>query len=86
MVNNRPPGPFLPAPAQLRAARAALGLSVEACAKQSGLGVNTIRRAEAGGLEAVTGANAARLVETLERLGVTFLAADEQGPGLRFRA
>lgn len=83
MVNNRPHGFFPPTAAQLAAARAGVGLSVQALADLSGLGVNTIRRAEAGGAGVVTRINAERLVQTLEELGVTFLTADANGPGVR---
>jgi len=81
----RPRGQFLPTPAQLLAARAAVGLSVQALAQASGLGVNTIRRAEAGGAAVLTTVNAERLIATLNGLGVVFLEPDEDGPGLRFR-
>lgn len=67
------------------AARAAAGLSVKALSERSGLGVNTIRRAEADGIQVLTTVNAERLVSVLEALGVTFLEADENGPGVRFR-
>ena len=83
MVNIRPYGSFSPTGSQLAAARAAAGLSVQALAERSGLGVNTIRRAEAGGASVLTSANAARLTETLHGLGITFLAADADGPGIR---
>jgi len=84
MVNNRPHGYFLPTIVQLVAARAGLGLSAQALATEAGLGANTVRRAEAGGMQVLTPANAERLVATLEALGVTFLTADASGPGLRF--
>lgn len=86
MVNRHPDGIFSPTANLLVAARAALGLSADALSKEARLGVNTIRRAEAGGLNVLTPANAERLVATLEGLGVVFLAADETGaPGLRVR-
>lgn len=84
MVNRQPDGFFAPTKAMIIAARAGLGLSASALAKEAQLGVNTVRRAEAGGLEVLTPSNAARLVETLERLGIVFLAPDDRGaPGLR---
>lgn len=85
MVNNRPHEQFLPTGAQLAAARAAVGLSVQALAERTGLGVNTVRRAEAGGAAAVTIVNAERLVAGLEALGIAFLEPDSNGPGLRIR-
>lgn len=84
MVNTSPHGYFLPTASQLLAARAGLKLSVEGLASAAGLGVNTVRRAEAGGAGVLTPANAERLVMTLEGLGITFLEADEAGPGVRF--
>ena len=84
MVNTRPHGYCSPTGRQLMAARAAAGLSANELAAEAKLGVNTIRRAEAGGASVLTAANAERLVATLERLGVTFLDPDETGrPGLR---
>lgn len=84
MVNTRPHGYFLPTAAQLLAARAGLKLSVEGLAAAAGLGVNTVRRAETGGAGVLTPANADRLVMTLEGLGITFLEANDAGPGVRF--
>jgi transcriptional regulator with XRE-family HTH domain len=81
----RPHGIFSPTAEQLVAARAAVGLTVQGLAEKTGLGVNTIRRAEAGGAEVLTQVNADRLVAVLESLGVTFLEPDNAGPGLRFR-
>lgn len=81
----RPYGQKSPTSAQLAGARAAVGLSVAALAERSGLGINTIRRAEASGAEVLTAVNAARLVQTFEELGVIFLEADSYGPGLRIR-
>ncbi len=83
MVNNRPHEQFSPTGAQLAAARAATGLSVQALAERTGLGVNTVRRAEAGGAKVLTTVNAERLVAGLQALGITFLTPDADGPGLR---
>jgi cytoskeletal protein RodZ len=69
----------------MRAARAWLGLSLQALATEAMLGVSTVQRAENDGLEALTPANAQRLIETFSRLGVRFLDADADGPGLRIR-
>lgn len=85
VVNIRPHGNFLPTAEQLAAARAATGLSVQALAEQTGLGVNTVRRAEAGGAGVLTAVNAERLVAGLQALGITFLRADADGPGVRIR-
>lgn len=86
MVNIRSHGSFLPTSDQLVAARAATGLSVQALAEHTGLGVNTVRRAEAGGAEVITPVNADRLVAGLKALGITFLEADADGPGIRIKA
>ncbi|WP_052516736.1 helix-turn-helix domain-containing protein [Brevundimonas abyssalis] len=86
MVNMRPHGIFSPTAQQLTAARAATGLSIQKLAEATGLGVNTIRRAEAGGAQVLTPVNAQRLVEVLQGLGVTFLEADANGPGVRIRS
>ncbi len=85
MVNIRPRGIFLPTAEQLTAGRAATGLSVQALAEQTGLGVNTVRRAEAGGASVLTAVNAERLVAGLQALGISFLEADADGPGVRIR-
>lgn len=86
MVNKNPHGYFSPTPGQLRAARAALDISVQVLAERASLGVNTIRRAETDSSVTLTRANAERLVQILQDLGVTFLEADADGPGLRVRA
>lgn len=84
MVNSLSPGGISPTARQLRAARAGLDLSITALAKEAGLGVNTVARAEKGGAKSLIPANAGLLKATLERLGVTFLADDGHGPGVRF--
>lgn len=86
MVNIRPHEQKSPSRAQLRAARAALDLTVKALAAEAMLGVSTVRRAEDDGLQVLTAANAQRLLDTFERLGVLFLEADQDGPGLRVRS
>lgn len=60
-------------------------MSVSELAERTGLALNTIRRAEAtNGEPAITGANAALLVATLEGAGVVFISADDEvGPGVR---
>jgi transcriptional regulator with XRE-family HTH domain len=69
---------------QIQAARSLLGLSAQDLAALSKLSRGTIQRAE---LESapVTAANFERIVETLERLGITFLASNAEGPGVRLR-
>lgn len=72
--------------AQVRAARGLLNISVTQLAEKTGLGMNTIRRAEASNASVkLTEANATLLKSTLERLGVVFIDADDLGPGVRLR-
>lgn len=72
---------------QLRAARGLLNLSVKELAEQTGLAVNTIRRAEAGNdVARIRGANASLLRTTLEGYGVVFIEPENAfGPGVRLR-
>lgn len=86
MVNQPANGRRAPTPAQLRAARSALGLSLPDLAALSGLGLSTLKRAEKAGLSVVTPANADRIVATLEGRGIVFLDDDGSGVGLRFPA
>lgn len=72
-------------PAQIRMARAGLGISVRVLADRAGVAESTIQRFEAGrgGMQAGT---LARLEEALIRSGVEFIAPDEErGPGVRLR-
>ena len=73
--------------AQLRAARGLLNLSVAELAEQTGLAVNTIRRAESTNeVSGITDANMRLLRGTLETEGVVFLDANELGPGVRLKS
>lgn len=71
--------------AQIRGARALLGLTAMQLAAEAQLGVNTIRRAEAvDGPTSLTAANGVQLKEAFRRLGALFIPADEEGgPGVR---
>jgi len=60
-----------PAPDQLRAARALLGLEQRAVARDAGISVATLRRVEAGVAPDDT---ARRVAEALHRAGVRFIA------------
>ena len=72
--------------AQLRGARGLLNLSVTELAEMSGLGLNTIRRAEAtNGVSALTTANMKTLMTVLEGAGIVFIPGDHLGPGVRLR-
>lgn len=70
-------------PAQIRMARAALGISVRVLAERAKVADSTIHRFEAnkGGMQANT---LDRLQVALEEQGVIFVAADAAGgPGVR---
>lgn len=71
--------------AQMRAARALLGISAEKLADETKLGVATIRRAELkDGDVGMTVVNIERVIETFERLGVKLLAEmGNEGIGVR---
>jgi transcriptional regulator with XRE-family HTH domain len=71
--------------AQLRAARALVGVSGEELAKRTCLALSTIRRAEGKeGPVNLTRANARAIVVALESLGVEFLGGDpKHGSGVR---
>lgn len=72
-------------PAQIRMARAALGMSVKDLSQAAGVAESTILRFETqkGGLQTAT---LGRLQAALEAGGVIFLSADAGGgPGIRLR-
>jgi transcriptional regulator with XRE-family HTH domain len=72
--------------AQLRAARALLRWSAEDLARQSALGVTTIRRAELTENEtSLTVANDQAVRRVLEAAGVEFIDENGGGPGVRLR-
>lgn len=73
-------------PAQIRMARAALGISVRELAERSQVADSTIHRFESnkGGMQTGT---LDRIQAALEAEGVMFLAADAGGgPGVRLKA
>jgi ribosome-binding protein aMBF1 (putative translation factor) len=72
--------------AQIRAARALLRWSAEDLARESSLGVTTIRRAElAEGETSMTTANDSAVRRTLEAAGVEFIDENGGGPGVRLK-
>ena len=72
--------------AQIRAARALIRWSAEDLARESALGVTTIRRAELAESEtSMTTANDLAVRRTLEAAGVRFIDEDGDGPGVRLR-
>jgi hypothetical protein len=69
-------------PAQLRAGRALLGLSQAELAGRACLSIHTVKRAEGDG---ALGVSEAAIRVTLENQGVIFIAAGDEGPGVRLR-
>ena len=71
---------------QIRAARALLRWSAEDLARESALGLNTIKRAElAEDKTSLTVANDLAVRRALEAAGVEFIDDDGGGPGVRLR-
>jgi hypothetical protein len=72
--------------AQIRAARALLRWSAEDLARESSLGVTTIRRAElAEGETSMTTVNDSAVRRTMEAAGVEFIDENGGGPGVRLK-
>ncbi len=71
---------------QIRAARGLLRWSAEDLARESALGLATIRRAEGmDGLTSLTAANELAVRRALETAGVEFIEENGGGPGVRLR-
>jgi hypothetical protein len=72
--------------AQIRAARALIRWSAEDLARESSVGVTTIRRAELTDVEtSMTAANDLAVRRALEVAGVEFLDENGGGPGVRLQ-
>ena len=73
--------------AQIRAARALIRWSAEDLARESALGVATIRRAELRDNETkLTAANDLAIRRALEAAGVEFIdGSEKEGPGVRLK-
>ena len=72
--------------AQIRAARALLRWRAQDLARESAVGVATIRRAElVDGTTSMTAANDASIRRVLENAGVEFIDENGGGPGVRLR-
>jgi hypothetical protein len=72
--------------AQIRAARALLRWSAADLARESALGVNTVRRAEVAEEEtSLTAANELAIRRALEAAGVDFIEGNGGGPGVRLK-
>ena len=71
---------------QIRAARALLRWSAEDLARDSAVGITTIRRAELAEAEtSLTAANDRAIKHALENAGVEFIDENGGGPGVRLR-
>ncbi len=71
---------------QLRAARNALGWSIEYLAESSSISVRTIiRYEEVDGVPPNRSGNLQKLRVTLEAAGIEFIGTPEDGPGIRIR-
>ena len=71
----------------LRAARNALGWSIETLAARSGVSVRTIIRYEAtDDVPATRGGNLEALVGTMEAAGIEFIEAEDGAPGIVIRS
>lgn len=68
-------------PAQIRAARAMLDLTIEGLSQESGIAALLILQIESGSGYDATPADHAALRRALERLGLIFLESGEAGPG-----
>jgi hypothetical protein len=72
--------------AQIRAARALLRWSAQDLARQSALGVNTVRRAEVAEERiAITAANNLAIRRAFEAAGIEFIDENGGGPGVRLK-
>lgn len=71
---------------QIRAARALVRWSAEDLARESGVGLSTIRRIEAAeGVPSASARNLAALQTALEAAGVAFIPRNGGGVGVRMR-
>jgi transcriptional regulator with XRE-family HTH domain len=68
-------------PAQIRAARAMLDLTIERLSQESGIAALLILQIESGNGYEAKPADHVALRQALERLGVMFLESGESGPG-----
>lgn len=73
--------------AQIRAARGALGWSVQTLAKNSGVGFRTLTRFErSDGVPPSRTGTLRDVQKCLETAGVQFIGSPDNWPGIRFRA
>ncbi len=67
----------------MKMARAALGWGVRDLAARAGVAANTISRYE-NGTDSLSG-TLLKIQRTFEQEGIIFIAADNEGPGVRLR-
>jgi len=73
--------------AQVKAARALLGLNQSELAKKTGLGIATVKRLELSSKLRGAATTLWKVQTALEEAGIEFLpASEESGPGVRLRA
>jgi transcriptional regulator with XRE-family HTH domain len=85
-TGQKPRGKSRLASAQIRAGRALVRWTVTDLARETALGVNTIRRAENSDAQTgLTAANESAIRTALETAGVVFIEEDGGGPGVRLR-
>jgi transcriptional regulator with XRE-family HTH domain len=73
-------------PAQIRAARALLGISAQQLARLADVGSATVQRYEAGGgAQQRARDTLAKIQRALEREGVEFIGDPEASPGVRLK-
>ena len=73
-------------PAQIRAARAAIGWSASDLARQSGLSLRTVSSVEVGdNNDTVRKSSLLALKSALESAGIEFIGTPDDGPGIRVR-
>jgi transcriptional regulator with XRE-family HTH domain len=84
LVNALDSADFRPSGALLRAARAAAALSVQELAEKSGVGANTIRRAETEGAQRLNRSTWSALQATYAALGASFVPEAGGAAGLRW--
>lgn len=69
---------------QLRAARNALGWSLESLAERSGISIRTlIRYEDVDEIPPTRSGNLEKVVETLEAAGIEFIGSPDDRPGIR---
>jgi transcriptional regulator with XRE-family HTH domain len=73
-------------PAQIRAARALLGMTGQELAREAGIGWATLQRFEcAPGIPPSRGGTLERVQAALERAGITFIGDPVTSPGVQLR-